>query len=32
LQKIDDEFAQADYDHETEPASALSGKVPRGRP
>lgn len=31
LQKIDDEFAEADYDPETEPASALSGKVPRGR-
>lgn len=31
LQKEQDEFAQADYDPETEPASALSGKVPRGR-
>ncbi len=31
LQKVDDEFAEADYDPETEPASALSGKVPRGR-
>ena len=30
LQKIDDEFAEADYNPETEPASALSGKVPRG--
>ena len=29
LQKIDDEFAEADYDPDTEPASALSGKVPR---
>ena len=29
LQKIDDEFAEADYNPETEPASALSGKVPR---
>src|SRR6058998_3427316 len=29
LQKIDDEFAETDYDPETEPASALSGKVPR---
>jgi bifunctional non-homologous end joining protein LigD len=29
LQKTQDEFAQADYDPETEPASALSGKVPR---
>ena len=29
--KIDDEFAEADYNPETEPASALSGKVPRGR-
>src|SRR2546422_11152923 len=32
LQKVDDEFAEADYNPETEPASALSGKVPRGRP
>ncbi|HWM52655.1 MAG TPA: DNA polymerase ligase N-terminal domain-containing protein [Thermoplasmata archaeon] len=32
LQKIDDEFAEAGYNPETEPASALSGKVPRGRP
>ena len=31
LQKEQDEFAQADYDPETEPASALSGKVPQGR-
>jgi bifunctional non-homologous end joining protein LigD len=31
LQKMDDEFAEEDYDPETEPASALSGKVPRGR-
>jgi len=31
LQKIDDEFAEADYNPETEPASVLSGKVPRGR-
>ena len=31
LQKTQDEFAQAGYDPETEPASALSGKVPRGR-
>ena len=31
LQKAQDEFAQADYDPETEPASALSGKVPRRR-
>jgi len=31
LQKIDDEFAVADYNPETEPASALSGRVPRGR-
>src|SRR5207247_7506950 len=29
LQKIDDEFAETDYDPETEPASALSGQVPR---
>jgi bifunctional non-homologous end joining protein LigD len=29
LQKMQDEFAQADYDPEIEPASALSGKVPR---
>src|SRR3989475_7825795 len=32
LQKIVDEFAVADYNPETEPASALSGKVPRNRP
>src|SRR2546425_4440870 len=32
LQKIQDEFAEADYNPETEPASALSGKVPQGRP
>jgi bifunctional non-homologous end joining protein LigD len=31
LQKAQDEFAQADYDPETEPASALSGKVPQRR-
>ncbi len=31
LQKIPDEFAQVAYNPETEPASALSGKVPRGR-
>jgi bifunctional non-homologous end joining protein LigD len=31
LQKAPDEFAQAQYDPETEPASALSGKVPRKR-
>ena len=31
LQKVDDEFAEADYNPETEPASALSGKVPRGK-
>ena len=31
LQKTQDEFAQADYNPETEPASALSGRVPRGR-
>jgi len=31
LQKIDDEFVEADYNPETEPASALSGKVQRGR-
>jgi len=31
LQKIRDEFAEADYNPETEPASALSGRVPRGR-
>ena len=29
LQKMRDEFAQAGYDPETEPASALSGNVPR---
>jgi len=29
LQKMQDEFARVDYDPETEPASALSGKVPR---
>ena len=29
LQKTQDEFSQADYDPETEPASALSGKIPR---
>jgi len=32
LQKVDDEFAEADYNPETEPASALSGKVPKGKP
>jgi len=31
LQKIQDEFAEEGYDPETQPASALSGKVPRGR-
>ena len=31
LQKQQDEFAQPDYDAETEPASALSGKVPRAK-
>jgi bifunctional non-homologous end joining protein LigD len=31
LQKEPDEFAQADYDPETEPASALSGKIPSRR-
>jgi len=31
LQKLEDEFAEAGYNPETEPASALSGKVPRGR-
>jgi bifunctional non-homologous end joining protein LigD len=31
LQKIDDEFAEADYNPETDPASALSGKVPQRR-
>ena len=31
LQKEQDEFAQPDYDPETEPASGLSGKVPRAR-
>lgn len=31
LQKMRDEFAEADYNPETEPTSALSGKVPRGR-
>ena len=29
LEKIRDEFAEADYNPETEPASALSGKVPQ---
>jgi len=28
---VDDEFAEEDYNPETEPASALSGKVPRGK-
>ena len=32
LQKIQDEFAQSGYNPEAEPASALSGKIPRGRP
>ena len=32
LQKVQDEFAEADYNPETQPASALSGKVPRVRP
>lgn len=32
LQKLRDELAEADYDPEAEPASALTGKVPRGRP
>src|SRR6266516_8176438 len=31
LQKTQDAYSQADYDPETEPASALSGKVPQGR-
>ena len=31
LEKSDDEFAEADYNPESEPASALSGKIPRGR-
>src|SRR5207245_9073304 len=31
LQKVQDEFAEADYNHETEPASALAGKVRRGQ-
>ena len=31
LQKAQDEFAEEGYDPETQPASALSGKVPRGR-
>jgi bifunctional non-homologous end joining protein LigD len=31
LQKMDDEFAMADYSPESEPASALSGTVPQGR-
>ena len=31
LQKIQDEFAEVGYNPETEPASALSGKIPRGR-
>ena len=31
LQKNQDEFAEAGYDPESEPASALSGKIPRGR-
>jgi len=31
LQKMRDDFAETDYNPETEPASALSGKVPRGR-
>lgn len=32
LQKVLDEFAEADYNPAAEPASALSGKVPQGRP
>jgi bifunctional non-homologous end joining protein LigD len=32
LEKMEDEFAEADYNPETEPASALSGKVPGDRP
>jgi len=31
LQKVHDEFAEEGYNPEIEPASALSGKVPRGR-
>lgn len=31
LEKMRDEFAQADHDAQTEPESALSGKVPSGR-
>jgi bifunctional non-homologous end joining protein LigD len=31
LQKIQDEFAEEGYNPETQPASALSGKIPRGR-
>jgi len=31
LQKMQDEFALADYDPESEPASALTGKVPQRR-
>ena len=31
LVKNRDDFAEADYDPESEPESALSGKVPRGR-
>jgi bifunctional non-homologous end joining protein LigD len=31
LQKARDEFVEKGYDPETEPASALSGKVPQGR-
>jgi hypothetical protein len=31
LQKVQDEFAEVGYNPETEPASALSGKIPPGR-
>ena|SRR2546422_452734 len=31
LEKMRDEFAEADYDPEAEPESALSGKAPRSR-
>ena len=31
LKKIRDAFAEVGYDPETEPASALSGKIPQGR-
>jgi hypothetical protein len=29
LEKIRDEFAETDYDPESQPESALSGKVPK---